>query len=93
MPRLTTQFITCQKSPLSSYKLGNRVYGHFSSRIFFHTMAAELQQTFLQIPHFAVVGASKDQNKWGTKILKWYQTRGLDVIPVHYVRNAIILFF
>ncbi|PAV18466.1 NAD P-binding protein [Pyrrhoderma noxium] len=47
-------------------------------------MAAELQQTFLQIPHFAVVGASKDQNKWGTKILKWYQTRDLDVIPVHH---------
>ena len=93
MPRLTTQLITCQKSVLPSYKSRSQVYGHFSSRNFFRTMTAELQQTFLQTPRFAVVGASKDQNKWGTKILKWYQTRGLDVIPVHHVRNAIILFF
>jgi len=34
-------------------------------------------------PHFAVLGASKDQSKFGTKILRWYQARDKDVIPVH----------
>ncbi|KAI8993953.1 NAD-P-binding protein, partial [Trametes punicea] len=34
-------------------------------------------------PHYAVVGASKDQSKFGTKVLKWYQARNKDVTPVH----------
>ncbi|KAI0779669.1 NAD-P-binding protein [Fomes fomentarius] len=41
------------------------------------------QKTFLSQPHFAVVGASKDQSKYGTKVLKWYQARSKDVTPVH----------
>lgn len=56
-------------------------------------------------PYFAVLGASKDQSKVGTKvgfvvsnvdcmhflnvisrqILKWYQVRDKDVVPVHPV--------
>jgi len=39
--------------------------------------------TFMSSPHFAVLGASKDEHKVGTKILKWYQKRSKDVVPVH----------
>ncbi|KAF8070787.1 CoA-binding protein [Lyophyllum atratum] len=39
---------------------------------------------FVTVPSFAVVGASKDQTKVGNRILRWYQTRDLDVIPVHF---------
>jgi hypothetical protein len=28
---------------------------------------AEIKKAFFSQPHFAVVGASKDENKWGTK--------------------------
>ncbi|KAI0694992.1 NAD-P-binding protein [Cerioporus squamosus] len=43
----------------------------------------DIQKKFLSAPHYAVVGASKDQSKYGTKVLKWYQGRNKDVIPVH----------
>ncbi|KAF8684237.1 CoA binding domain [Rhizoctonia solani] len=41
------------------------------------------QTLFFKSSQFAVVGASKDQTKFGTKILKWYQNRDLTVTPVH----------
>jgi len=41
------------------------------------------QKAFFSQPHFAIVGASKDETKFGTKILKWYQQRELDITPVH----------
>lgn len=47
------------------------------------TTAQEIKKKFLSSPNFAVVGASKDQSKFGTKILKWYQARNLDITPVH----------
>ncbi|EMD33784.1 hypothetical protein CERSUDRAFT_56617 [Gelatoporia subvermispora B] len=43
----------------------------------------EVKKVFLSSPKFAVVGASKDQTKFGTKVLKWYQNRNKDVTPVH----------
>ncbi|KAI5119858.1 hypothetical protein M0805_000692 [Coniferiporia weirii] len=43
----------------------------------------QIQREFLSAPRFAVVGASKDQSKYGTKVLKWYQARNLAVTPVH----------
>ncbi|KAI0759858.1 NAD-P-binding protein [Trametes elegans] len=43
----------------------------------------ETQKKFLSSPKYAVVGASKDQSKYGTKVLKWYQARSKDVTPVH----------
>ncbi|KAG8741185.1 hypothetical protein FRC10_003230 [Ceratobasidium sp. 414] len=46
-------------------------------------MSADSQTTFFSSPKFAVVGASKDQTKWGTKILKWYLDRKIPVTPVH----------
>ncbi|THH23207.1 hypothetical protein EUX98_g7967 [Antrodiella citrinella] len=45
--------------------------------------AVEIQRLFLSSPKFAVVGASKDQSKFGTKVLKWYQGRDKNVTPVH----------
>ncbi|KAJ7028493.1 NAD-P-binding protein [Mycena alexandri] len=44
---------------------------------------AAIQKLFLSSPYFAVIGASKDQNKFGTKILNWYKTRNMDVQPIH----------
>ncbi|KAM5530531.1 hypothetical protein V8D89_015808 [Ganoderma adspersum] len=43
----------------------------------------EIQKTFLSVPKYAVIGASKDQTKFGTKVLRWYQVREKDVTPVH----------
>ncbi|KAJ7267666.1 NAD-P-binding protein [Mycena haematopus] len=44
---------------------------------------AAVQKLFMSSPYFAVVGASKDQTKFGTKILNWYKARSLDVQPIH----------
>ncbi|KAF9023967.1 NAD-P-binding protein [Hymenopellis radicata] len=46
-------------------------------------MSHATKKLFLSSPSFAVVGASKDQSKFGTKVLKWYQARNLEVKPVH----------
>ncbi|CAE6462444.1 unnamed protein product [Rhizoctonia solani] len=45
------------------------------------TMSTEA--LFFKSSQFAVVGASKDQSKYGTKILKWYLDRQIAVTPVH----------
>ncbi|KIM45356.1 hypothetical protein M413DRAFT_66338 [Hebeloma cylindrosporum] len=42
-----------------------------------------IQKAFLSAPYFAVVGASKDKNKYGTRVLNWYKDRTLKVTPVH----------
>ncbi|KAI9455355.1 NAD(P)-binding protein [Lactarius psammicola] len=44
---------------------------------------AEIQKYFLSSSRYAVVGASKDQSKFGTKVLRWYLARNLSVTPVH----------
>ncbi|CAL1706144.1 unnamed protein product [Somion occarium] len=44
---------------------------------------AEIKKTFLSSPKYAVVGASKNQTKFGTKVLKWYLVRNKDVTPIH----------
>jgi len=51
--------------------------------------SAEVKKLFLSSPKFAVVGASKDQSKFGTKVLKWYQVRNKDVTPVHPKENEL----
>jgi len=43
----------------------------------------EIQRLFFASPSYAVVGASKDQSKYGTKVLKWYLVRDKKVTPVH----------
>jgi len=51
-----------------------------------HTMspaAAAIQNKFLAAPLYAVVGASKDTTKYGTKVLNWYKARDYKVTPVH----------
>ncbi|KAI8979918.1 CoA-binding protein [Pilobolus umbonatus] len=40
-------------------------------------------QQFIQSPYFAVVGASSARNKFGNRILRWYQVNKLNVIPVN----------
>ncbi|KAF9232671.1 CoA binding domain-containing protein [Melanogaster broomeanus] len=45
--------------------------------------SVEKQKSFLTYKKFAVVGASTDPSKWGTKILQWYVARGMDVTPIH----------
>lgn len=51
--------------------------------IFMTRTVAEIQKYFLSSSRYAVVGASKDQSKFGTKVLRWYLARNLSVIPVH----------
>ncbi|KAG1827822.1 CoA-binding protein [Suillus variegatus] len=41
------------------------------------------QKLFLSFPHYAVVGASTDRSKFGTKVLQWYIQRNRPVTPVH----------
>jgi uncharacterized protein len=40
-------------------------------------------ETYLSGKRFAVVGASTDREKYGNKVLRVYQQRGLDVVPVN----------
>ena len=40
-------------------------------------------KTFLAGRRFAVVGASANREKYGNKVLRVYQQRGLDVVPVN----------
>lgn len=40
-------------------------------------------EAFLAGTPFAVVGASKDRSKYGNKVLRVYQQRGLAVTPIH----------
>ncbi|KAF9050076.1 NAD-P-binding protein [Panaeolus papilionaceus] len=42
-----------------------------------------VQQKFLSSRQFAVVGASKDRTKYGTRVLNWYEKHFYDVVPVH----------
>ncbi|TFL07526.1 NAD-P-binding protein [Pterulicium gracile] len=41
------------------------------------------QRLFLSSKSFAVVGASKDESKYGTTVLRWYLDRAKAVTPVH----------
>ena len=43
----------------------------------------ELIEAFLAHPPFAVVGASRDRHKYGNKVLRAYQQRGLPVVAVN----------
>ncbi|KAH7905981.1 CoA binding domain-containing protein [Hygrophoropsis aurantiaca] len=45
--------------------------------------SATKQKQFLSCSKFAVVGASTDQSKFGTKVLKWYINHDKPVTPVH----------
>ncbi|KAJ7680896.1 NAD-P-binding protein [Mycena polygramma] len=44
---------------------------------------AAVQKLFMSSPYYAVIGASKDQTKFGTKILNWYKFRNMNVQPIH----------
>ncbi|THU86240.1 NAD(P)-binding protein [Dendrothele bispora CBS 962.96] len=46
-------------------------------------MTEAVKVAFFKSSSFAVVGASKDQTKFGTKVLQWYKARNLEVTPVH----------
>lgn len=44
---------------------------------------APIQRAFFANTKFAVVGASTNKEKYGTKILRWYLDRQKNVVPVH----------
>ncbi|KAK7044167.1 hypothetical protein VNI00_007887 [Paramarasmius palmivorus] len=50
---------------------------------------ATAKNAFFNQSSFAVVGASKDQTKFGTKVLQWYKARDLDVTPIHPVQSEL----
>jgi predicted CoA-binding protein len=61
----------------------------FSSSFIIHTFGETmiLADKFIKSPKFAVIGASTSRTKYGNKVLRWYQTHGLTVIPVHPVSS------
>ncbi|KAF9497987.1 NAD-P-binding protein [Pleurotus eryngii] len=70
----------------------SRSTGNYSSPVKYTTIremststksVRNIQRTFLASPSFAVVGASKDTSKFGTKVLNWYKVRSFQVTPVH----------
>ncbi|RKP09395.1 NAD-P-binding protein [Thamnocephalis sphaerospora] len=40
-------------------------------------------RAFMHQPRFAVVGASSARQKFGNRVLRWYQDHNLPVTPVH----------
>ncbi|KIO32597.1 hypothetical protein M407DRAFT_241311 [Tulasnella calospora MUT 4182] len=50
---------------------------------------AEIQRLFLSSPKYAVVGASKDPSKYGTRVLKWYIACKKDVTPIHHKESSL----
>lgn len=45
--------------------------------------ALSAQHFFSGATRFAVVGASADRNKYGNKVLRWYQDRKMTVTPIN----------
>ncbi|KIK69221.1 hypothetical protein GYMLUDRAFT_35289 [Collybiopsis luxurians FD-317 M1] len=43
-----------------------------------------IKTAFFHSPSYAVIGASKDQTKYGTRLLKWYLARDIPVTPIHH---------
>jgi predicted CoA-binding protein len=54
------------------------------------TTTTAVQRLFLSSAHFAVVGASADRSKFGNKVLRWYMTHGLDVVPINPVSRSVM---
>ncbi|KAG1137454.1 hypothetical protein G6F64_010269 [Rhizopus arrhizus] len=46
-------------------------------------MSNAIAQRFINNPYFIVVGASSNRQKFGNRILRWYQSHNLQVTPVH----------
>ncbi|KAI9027275.1 CoA-binding protein [Phycomyces nitens] len=46
-------------------------------------------QRFIQCKQFAVVGASPSREKFGNRILRWYQSNQLPVIPINPKERSI----
>jgi len=51
--------------------------------------SASAQQLFFSAPQFAVVGASTNKEKFGTRILRWYLDRDIPVTPIHPKEKAL----
>lgn len=49
----------------------------------------DYKDAFYQLPLFAVVGASSDENKFGNKVLRCYKENGKQVVPINKVQRAI----
>ncbi|KAI9475533.1 MAG: CoA-binding protein [Benjaminiella poitrasii] len=44
---------------------------------------------FIKNPYFAVVGASTSREKYGNRVLRWYQSNKLNVTPIHSKEQVI----
>jgi hypothetical protein len=55
---------------------GHKLQGRDVSRYFIEMVTFEIKKLFLSAAHFAVVGASKDQSKYGTKV-----SEGVGIFP------------
>ncbi len=62
----------------------------YLSNLFLELMTAETQiKKFLDGSPFAVVGASQNRNKFGNKVLRWYQQNDRQVYPINPVADSI----
>ncbi|KAI9276188.1 CoA-binding protein [Sporodiniella umbellata] len=52
-------------------------------------MAVEVAQSFIKNAHFVVVGASSNRQKFGNRILRWYQSNDLPVTPINPKESTI----
>ncbi|KAI9189464.1 hypothetical protein H9P43_000897 [Blastocladiella emersonii ATCC 22665] len=46
-------------------------------------MSTTAMPQFLSAARFVVVGASASREKFGNRVLRWYQQHGLEVVPVN----------
>jgi hypothetical protein len=73
----------------SVFPLHSTFISSFSKAISNMADVLKVKNKFLGSSHYpggyAVVGASKDETKIGSKVLKWYIDRDLKVTPVHPV--------
>ena len=53
------------------------------------TGGQDCKDAFYQLPLFAVVGASNDENKFGNKVLRCYKQNGKQVVPINKVQRVI----
>ncbi|KAG8758754.1 hypothetical protein FRC14_007469 [Serendipita sp. 396] len=52
-------------------------------------MSNTVQKSFIQCAKFAVLGASTNREKYGNKVLRWYQKHELPVTPINAKEDMI----
>ncbi|KAG8875030.1 hypothetical protein FRB97_005478 [Tulasnella sp. 331] len=59
------------------------IVGYLAAVLKYMRHNVEIQKGFLSSPEFAILGASKDETKIGSKLLQWYISHGKTITPAH----------